>query len=51
MTVTPAVLYALSVFALVGGRVFGGIQWHHWNRQQRLHGKGNAPALRSVDQS
>jgi hypothetical protein len=49
MTVTPAVLYALSAFALVGGRVFGGIQWHHWHRQRRLRGKENAPTLRSVD--
>jgi hypothetical protein len=35
MTVEPEILYALGLFALVGGRVCGGIQWHHWNRQRR----------------
>jgi hypothetical protein len=42
MTIEPAVLYALSAFALVGGRVCGGIQWHHWNRERRK--RGDAPA-------
>jgi len=35
MIVAPEVLYALGAFALVGGRIAGGVQWHHWRRNQR----------------
>ena len=35
MTVGPEILYALGTFALIGGRICGGIQWHHWNRERR----------------
>jgi hypothetical protein len=35
MIVAPEVLYALGAFALVGGRICGGVQWHHWRRNQR----------------
>jgi hypothetical protein len=35
MIVAPEVLYALGAFALVGGRIAGGVQWHHWRRRQR----------------
>jgi len=38
LRMTPEVLFALSAFALVGGRVLGGIQWHHWNRRRRRAG-------------
>jgi hypothetical protein len=47
MTVTPAVLYALSVFALVGGRVFGGVQWHHWHRLHR--GRRTPGSVRAIE--
>ncbi len=35
MILAPEVLYALGAFALVGGRICGGVQWHHWRRTQR----------------
>ncbi|HWA88656.1 MAG TPA: hypothetical protein VG889_01380 [Rhizomicrobium sp.] len=38
MTMAPEILYALGTFALVSGRVCGGIQWHRWNRQSRRRG-------------
>jgi hypothetical protein len=35
MTVAPEILYALGAFALAGGRICGGVQWHHWQRTLR----------------
>jgi hypothetical protein len=35
MIVAPEILYALGAFALVGGRICGGVQWHRWHRQIR----------------
>ena len=35
MIVAPEVFYALGAFVLVGGRICGGVQWHHWRRNQR----------------
>jgi hypothetical protein len=35
MTVAPEILYALGAFALAGGRICGGVQWHRWHRQVR----------------
>ena len=35
MTVAPEILYGLSAFVLIGGRICGGVQWHHWNRRRR----------------
>lgn len=43
MTVEPEILYALGAFALVSGRICGGVQWHRWNRR-RLERREPVPA-------
>jgi hypothetical protein len=42
MTMPPEALLALSAFALIGGRICGGVQWHHWNRERRRRARDEA---------
>jgi len=48
MTVEPEILYALGLFALVSGRVCGGVQWHQWNRQRRRRSTAPSDATKAA---
>lgn len=48
MTVEPEILYALGTFALIGGRICGGVQWHRWNRERRRQAREEAAAAKTA---